>query len=110
MSSSKAKVLTFYGIAWLMVLVIGATGLMFLRQWGWSRIEQEHAQTLFAQTRDTFDRGDVIQAQKTVVQLLKARPDRLPDALAVFDTDTLGMPAVIDVVRASPEFRELPQM
>lgn len=109
-SSPKAKVLTFYAIAWLMVLVVGATGLMALRQWGWSRIEEEHARTEFAQTREAFDRGDVIQAQKTLVRLLEARPERLARALAVFDTDILGMPAAAATVSRSPERQHLSSM
>jgi len=90
-----------------MVLVMGATSLIVLRRWGWSRIEDEHARVLFAQTRETFDRGDVIQAQKTLVRLLKIRPDRLTHAVSVFDTDMLGMPAALAEVHASPNNTDL---
>jgi len=102
-SSSKTRILTFYVIAWLMVLSVGAVGLMMLRQWGWLRIEAEHTRTVFAKTREAFDQGDVIQAQKTLVSMLEAHPDRLAHALTVFDTDALGMPAVAAAISHSPE-------
>lgn len=95
--------MTSYAIAWVMVLSIGGLSLMALRQWGWLRIEEEHTRTVYAQTRDAFDRGDVIRAQKTLVRMLEAKPDRLAHALAIFDTDALGMPVVVSTIGQSPE-------
>lgn len=107
-SLSKGRLLTLYALVWLTILLVGAGGLMALRQWGWARIEYEHAQSAFAEARDAFDRGDFVRAQRTFVRLIEAKPERLSLALATFDTDVLAMPSAAEAVANSEAMSQLP--
>jgi hypothetical protein len=97
-----------YVAVWVLVLAAGTIGLMILRQWGWNQIERAHVRDSFAEAWQSYENGDVVQAQKRVSLLLRARPERLPEAMDRFDTALLALPAAAREIERSTAARDLP--